>query len=455
MTPEQALAAIVAPAGLAIALVLSWPAVRRTGLGIVHPTIVWLAFHGLFFAAGAVILTASGEIRADVDWYVAGTAVAVGLATWASDRVAEVRRAQARRAAARRLGQGAAPDGSAVDATPVGAPVGPPEVPPVGLLPGPVDPAPVRPVVVAALVVIAVAAISPQIVGHGLPLLSPDPTGARVELTGIPVQIGRIAIPAAAIALLVAAFRRPDRRRVAVAVAGVAIAVTFTILLASRYLVAELVAALAIAWLLAGRRLAVRWIAAVALAAAVVFGGVQIIRAPVLAQGREFAFAAERTVSRVLLVQPRTLNALMEVIPAETPYFGGATWFRRVSGDAPNLGYWIYPRVFPNQLPGPPGYAAPGLIGEAWANFGPAGLILFALLGVLLERLGALAAIRRSGTGDLAALSIAILVLGRTHALGLNGAALLAGLIVAWRVLAARGLGDLADDVRRALAWRL
>ena len=46
--------------------------------------------------------------------------------------------------------------------------------------------------------------------------------------------------------------------------------------------------------------------------------------------------------------------------------------------DIPNLGYWVYPRLFPGQEP--PGYAAPGILGEAWANFGPLGLVLFLLL---------------------------------------------------------------------------
>ena len=85
----------------------------------------------------------------------------------------------------------------------------------------------------------------------------------------------------------------------------------------------------------------------------------------------------ERTVNRVLLIQPRTLEALQATIPAEQPFFGGLTWVRRIGPavgrpDIPNLGYWIYPRLFPGQEP--PGYAAPGIIGEAWANFGAAGL---------------------------------------------------------------------------------
>jgi hypothetical protein len=160
----------------------------------------------------------------------------------------------------------------------------------------------------------------------------------------------------------------------------------------------------------------------------------------------------------VLFAQPRTLDALMEAIPAETPFFGGLTWLRRLGPvlgreDVPNLGYWIYPRVFPGQDPGIQGYAAPGLVGEAWANFGALGLAILALLGVALERLGALLARRRAGTADLAAGALAVVVLARTHALGLNGAAVLLVLVVAWRLLAAAP-GGLGADVARVLRWK-
>jgi hypothetical protein len=167
----------------------------------------------------------------------------------------------------------------------------------------------------------------------------------------------------------------------------------------------------------------------------------------------------ERTISRVLFIQPRTLDTFMLVIPAETPHFGGLTWLRRLfpltgRDDVPNLGYWIYPRIFPDQDPGIRGYAAPGLIGEAWANFGVLGLLLFLALGVVLERLGALLALRRSGTGDLVAGALAIVVLARTHALGLDGAGLLLALVVAWRLVAAGGLRTLGTDAQLVLRWR-
>ncbi len=429
MTPDALLAAVAVPVALACAVVLVLPAVRRTGLGIVHPSLAWLALHAVFFGVGAALLAESGEIAPGAAWYTAGTAVVTAIGVAGSDRLA-VRRGA----------------GSATARLPVHA--------------GTPDPAPVRPWVVLLLLGLALAAIAPILASAGLPLLADDPTGARTELAGVLVQPLRVALPAAAIVAMLAAARRPSRGRVIGAVAGVGLAVAFTILLASRYLAVELAAALAVAWLLAGHRLPVRVVAAVGVAAVLVFGAVQVVRAPELSAGRELAFAAERTVSRVVLVQPRTLDALMEVIPAETPHFGGLTWLRRLGpaigrDDVPNLGYWIYPRVFPGQDPGIQGYAAPGLIGEAWANFGALGLALFFLLGVALERFGALLAGRRAGTGDAAAGALGVLILARLHALGLNGALLLLVLVVAWRLLAAEGVRPLLAEAGRVARWRV
>jgi hypothetical protein len=188
-----------------------------------------------------------------------------------------------------------------------------------------------------------------------------------------------------------------------------------------------------------------------------VFVGFGVVRAADRAAGDPFGFAVERTVSRVFLVQPRTLAALQERIPAEEPYFLGATWLRRIGPllgrDIPNLGYWIYPRVVPGEQT-TAGYAAPGLLGEAWANFGPAGVALFGLLGVFCERLGSLVARRRGRAVDVAAGGLAILFVARTHALGLMGLALLLGIVLAWRWLAGADAG-LGRDLVAAARWRL
>ncbi len=428
MTPAGLVAGAAVAVALAAGALLTLPAVRRTGLGIVHPAPAWLALHAVFFGVGAAILAADGAIAPGTAWYTAGAAVATALGVAASNLLA------------RRRGAGPIPRDPGVT---VGAP----------------DPAPARPVVVVVLVGIALALIAPGILATGLPLLADDPTGARLELAGFVVQPLRVALPAAAVVAVLGAARRPTRRRVAGAGIGVGLAIAFTLLLASRYLAAELAAALVVGWLLAGRRIPARIVALVGIAVVLAFGAVQVVRAPELSTGRELVFAIERTISRVLFVQPRTLDALMEEIPAETPFFGGLTWARRLGpalgrDEIPNLGYWIYPEVFPDQDPAIPGYAAPGLIGEAWANFGVAGLGIFFALGVALERLGALLARRRAGTGDVAAGALAIVVLARTHALGLNGALLLVGLVVGWRLLAASGTRDLAADVARVARWR-
>jgi hypothetical protein len=194
----------------------------------------------------------------------------------------------------------------------------------------------------------------------------------------------------------------------------------------------------------------------IGLIAALLFVSVGILRAYDQAAGREVAFAVERTVNRVVLIQPRTLDALQTAIPAEQPYFEGLTWVRRLApfvgrDDVPNIGYWIYPRIFPGQTT--PGYAAPGLIGEAWANFGWLGLGLFAVLGVFVERLGALVGRRRRETADIVAAALATLFIARTHALGLNGVAILISLIVAWRALVAP-IGGLSRELRATAAWR-
>ncbi len=428
MTPPGLLAGVAALVAVGGSILLVRPAVRRTGLGVVHPAIAWIALHAVFFAAGAALLSSVGAAEPGLAWYVALTALATALGVAASDRLARRRGASA-------------PDrpGAVGPATPDGARV--------------------RPAVVVALLGIALAAVAPGLIATGLPLLADDPTGARAELAGLAVQPLRVALPGAVVVVVLAALRRPTRTRIAAAGASVMIALAFTLLLASRYLAAELVATLVVAWLLAGRRIDTRAVAALALGGVIVFGAIQVVRAPGQSSGRELAFAAERTVSRVVLVQPRTLDALMDAIPAETPFFGGLTWLRRAAplvgrDDVPNLGYWIYPRIFPDQDPGVIGYAAPGLIGEAWANFGAAGLTLFVALGILLERLGGLLAGRRTGTADIAAGAVAIVVLARTHALGLNGTLVLMALVVAWRVLGGRDAGSLIREAGLVLRWR-
>jgi hypothetical protein len=404
------------------ATLLVVPATRRTSLGPWHPAVAWIALELVFFGVGSAILAVT-DGRPGPALYVGAAVLAFGLAVAASDRLA-VRRAQA-------------------------------GMPPVVESDAP--PGPIRPIVVVVLAVVGVAALLPTLVAVGIPFLANDITGARSEIGGLVLQVLRVTLPAAVLVAVMRAIRADMRRERLIALGALIIAIAAEIALASRYLAAELVAAVVVGLAIAGRPIPVRALAAIGLAAAVLFVAVGILRAYDQAAGRELDFAVERTVNRVLLIQPRTLDALQTAIPADQPFFDGLTWLRRLApligrNDVPNLGYWIYPRLFPDQAT--PGYAAPGLIGEAWANFGWFGVGLFALLGVFVERLGALIARRRRATADVVAAALATLFVARMHALGLDGVAILLALVVAWRLLVAPITG-LAGDLRDVAGWRL
>jgi len=420
--------AVLVAAAVAASLLLR-PAVERTGLGFWHPAVVWLALTSIFFGLGSAALALDG--RPGPALMVAGAIIVFALTVAASDRIAR-----------RRTSPGG---GSTSGHDPMDA-----------------DAAPLRPIVVAGLAALGAALIAPTLLRVGLPFLAGDITGARSELAGLSVQVLRVAVPAMALWLILWPRSAADvaggaARRRRLGWLGFGVLVALEIVLASRYLVAELLAVALVGVGLAGWRLTRRRLAAVGLIALLAFGGIGILRAYDQAAGRELAFAFERTVNRVLLIQPRTLEALQATIPADQPFFGGLTWLRRLGPvvgrpDIPNLGYWIYPRLFPGQEP--PGYAAPGVIGEAWANFGAAGLALFALLGLVAERLGAFLSRRRRATGDLVAGALLVVFLARTHALGVAGFTVLVVLTVAWRVLAAGGLTGTWRAVREMLAWR-
>jgi hypothetical protein len=419
--------------------VLVLPAARRHGLGLVHPGSAWLALAGVFFGLGSGVLAATGEASGPA-LYVAGSVAAFGIGVWASDRLA-ISRSDIGNPDASMSGP---PRAGTLD---VGAPRTGPAIAALGTRRG-------APVILAA---VAIGAIVPVLLDSGIPFLTSDITGARSELVGLPIQLVRVALPGLAGLLLFDALRQVERWRRRVDLAAILAVAGFVVALASRYLVAELAAVLLIAWLVAGRRIPARAVLAIALVALIGFGGIQILRAYDRAGGNELGFAVSRTVNRIVLVQPRTLAALQRAIPADQPYFLGLTWVHRLGplvgrDDIPNLGYWIYPAVVEGTQD-TAGYAAPGLIGEGWANFGPAGLALFVVLGVLAERLGALVAIRRSSGVDIVAGSLATLFLARTHALGLGGLVTLAGVVLAWRILAGPPAG-LGGAIRRIVTWR-
>jgi hypothetical protein len=410
---------------LLAATLLVLPATRRTGLGIWHPALSWIGLEAVFFGVGAAILAIT-EGRTNPAMYVGGAVVAFGLGVWTSDRFSRSPTAHA--------------DG-ANQATPA-------------VRPGESDS--IRSGIVALLVAIGAAVLVPTILSVGIPFLAGDITGARSEVGGLDLQPLRVALPAAVLVAVLVAVRTGDRRARLVAGGAFAAAVVAELALASRYLSAELVAAIILGLGIGRRPVPARALAIVGIVGAVLFVGIGILRAYDQAAGHEVDFALERTVNRVLLIEPRTLDALQATIPSEQPFFGGLTWARRLApvfgrDDIPNLGYWIYPRLFPDQAT--PGYAAPGLIGEAWANFGWAGLAIFAGLGVVVERFGALVATRRRSLADIVAAALVTLFVARTHAVGLDGLAVLVGLVIAWRLLAAP-LEGLRADIRHAIRWQ-
>lgn len=420
----NAVAAAAVVAGFAAAVALAWPAGRRTGLAVWHPALAWLALEATFFGLGSIVL-AVAEGRTGPAWDVAGSVVAFGLAVAVSGALARRRTS----AEPRNADSTPAPDDESDE---------------------------IRWGAVLGMIAIGVAALIPTLLAVGLPALASDITGARVAIGGIELQPLRVALPAGLATAVVVAVRTRSRDVRIATLVWVAVAVAAELALASRYLAAELVAAIVVALALAGRRLAYRSLVAVGAAALALFVVVGVLRAYGETNGRPLEFALERSINRVVLIQPRTLDALQEVIPAEVPYFGGLTWVRRLAplvgrDDVPNLGYWIYPRMFPDQAT--PGYAAPGILGEAWANFGPFGAVVPAGLGILAERLGAWIALRRRSAVDIATGALGILFLARTHAVGLTGLAVLAALVIVWRLLAAPVAG-LRGDLARVVTWR-
>jgi hypothetical protein len=421
------LAAAVDVGSMIAAAWLVRPAASRTGLGIWHPAVAWLTLEFVFFGVGAAILSVA-ENRSDPALYVAAAILVFGLAVAGSERVARAR--QAPGATQPTTGPGSDRDRAGVD--------------------------PWRPAAVVGLVVIGLVALVPTLLAVGIPFLAGDITGARTEVGGLDLQLLRVAVPAAVVVAVVRAARAADRRSWTIAGVAIVLAVAGELALASRYLAAELAAAIVLGLGLARHPVPGRTLALVGVVAAALFVGVGILRAYDQAAGREGAFAIERTVNRILLIEPRTLDALQLAIPADQPFFGGLTWVRRIApwlgrSDVPNLGYWIYPRLFPDQAT--PGYAAPGLLGEAWANLGWFGVAIFAGLGLLVERLGAVVAMRRRATIDVAAAAVLILFVARTHAVGLDGLIVLVTLLAAWRIVAGP-LDGLGRDVGLALRWR-
>jgi hypothetical protein len=377
---------------------------RQEALDPTTPARAAVLAYLVFYIAGSLVILVTGESAGAGPLLAAGSLAAFGLGAVAARRV--------------------------FGATPV---MRPPR--PDGL----------RLVPVLVLAAVGLTAIAYLIARHGIPLLAADAQASRAGFAGPIFDLFRWLVPPAAlVALAVALVRdRPrDRWIAAAALLGVG---GLEVLLASRALPFELtIEALLIAWW-AGRRPSKRIWLGLAAAGLFVFVGVQLIRVgsdysfSSIADGA--AFAVRRTVDRVVLIHPRTLEVVATTIPEEEPYFGGSTYVRRLApllgqDERPALGYWLYDRLFPGQ---PGGFAAPGVAGEAWANAGPILVAaIMAALGALAIWLGRMLWRLPGGPADRAFAALVVIAVARTYATSLNGFLLTLAVATGWWLVATR-----------------
>jgi hypothetical protein len=306
---------------------------------------------------------------------------------------------------------------------------------------------------VAGMTVVGLVSIAVLIAQHGLPLIASDPLASRAGFAGPAFDSFRWLVPPAAVLAVALAVARGDPRDRTVALAALLAVGGLEVLLASRALPAELaIDALLVAYW-AGRRLSARTWLALGAAGLVLFVGIQLIRAGAdegpAGVADAPAFAVRRTIDRVILIHPRTLEVVATTIPGEEPYFGGSTYVRRLAvllgqQDRPSLGYWLYEHLFPGQ---PGGFAAPGVAGEAWANGGLLLVVaIMTALGAMAAWLGRAVARLPGGPADRAYAALVVVAVARTYATSLNGFLLTLIAAAAWWFLAS---GRLARAVRR------
>jgi hypothetical protein len=303
-----------------------------------------------------------------------------------------------------------------------------------GLTPGPV-----RWPIVAAAAVVGLLALGSIVVTAGVPLLSSAPQISRGEFAGLVFDLFRWLVPAGALTLFAAGLA--DRRvGLAAGLAAIAGVIGLEVLLASRALPFELgLAALLVAWW-SGRRPTPRVWLALGIAAAALFLGVLFLRMGPDASFRDpldaMAFVADRTVGRVVLIQPQTIDVAVWVVPDEEPFWGGATYLRRlgpllgIEDDHPALGTWLYGHLFPGASPA---FAAPGVLAEAWVNAGWAlALPLMALLGLAAQWFSRVVGRMGPQPVDRAAAALIVVAFVRTYATSLNGFLLTVAVTTAW-----------------------
>jgi hypothetical protein len=419
LTAESVLAAVAVAAMASTGMVVAWwsggPAGRP--LEPATPLRILVITMAVLVVAGSLLLAVIGEVRGAL--VVGGAIVAIGAGGWLG---------------ARAWGR---MDG----------------------IPTHVSSGPVRWPVVAAAALVGALALASIMVRAGLPLLSDDPAGSRAAFAGLVFDVFRWLMPPATLVILAWALAEPTRSRLACATVALAGVIGLEVLLASRALPFELVAsALLIVWW-SGRRLRrTAWLG-LGLGAAVLFIGVLFLRMGPEASFRDpldaLGFIVDRTVGRVVLIQPQTVEVAVETIPDQEPYWAGATYLRRLgllfgnAADHPPLGTWLYSRLFPGASPA---FAAPGILTEGWVNAGlPLALGLMFLLGLGAQGFGRLLGALGPGPADRAAAAVVTVALARTYATSLNGFLLSVAVTAAWWWLARPGSSDLLRAATRRL----
>jgi hypothetical protein len=317
-----------------------------------------------------------------------------------------------------------------------------------------------RPIVVVVLAGVGLAALATIAIEAGLPFLSGDALGSRAEFKGLVFDVFRWWTPPAALVALGLALVRPGAATRVAAVASIVLVVGVELVLASRALLFELgICAALVAWY-GSRHIPLRgWFALVVIGACL-FVGIQIARIGGSTgvaddDGGALGFATSRSINRILLIGPRTLEVAIKEVPAREPYFAGASYLRRLAvliGDPPeqSLGYWLYARLFPQQLDG---FAAPGVLGEAWLNGGPLlALPGMALLGLAGQALGRFLARLGPGIGDRVFAAVVTVAFARTYATSLNGFLATAAALTLWWLAVDRNAVRVLADVGRTVA---
>ena len=280
---------------------------------------------------------------------------------------------------------------------------------------------------------------------HGIPLLTGDAQSARAGFVGPQWDLFRWLVPPAALVAAGIGLTLRSRRWAIAGVGAITGVIALEVLAASRALPFELgvAALLLVVW--AGRRLRLGVWALVVTAGAVIFLGVLFAR--VAPEGSftgpidAVTFALNRTVGRVVLIQPRTVDAAVDVFPAQLPHLGGSSylrWTSRLTGEEPPpaLGTILFAHLFPLEPPG--GFAAPGVLAEGYANFGPISRSASWSSSAARPRVSVDGSATRRPTSRrecLAAL-LAVAVM-RTYATSLNGFLITCGAALGWWILVA------------------